>query len=106
MGVPHKHHNAHGERGEWYLLHTYWRWPRHRNKVIIARFRQESLGAIFIRVQNKHLKAAETTVQKSRGGHRHLQIGLMLDIDLISEPPPPDVCIQSVGICVARRGRK
>jgi hypothetical protein len=30
----------------------------------------------------------------------------MLDIDLISEPPatppPPDVCIQSVGICVAR----
>jgi hypothetical protein len=30
----------------------------------------------------------------------------MLDIDLISEPPPrplpPDVCTQSVGICVAR----
>ncbi len=30
-----------------------------------------------------------------RGGHRHLQIGRMLDIDLISEPPPrplpPDV---------------
>ncbi len=25
---------------------------------------------------------------KSRGGHRHLQIGRMLDIDLISEPPP------------------
>jgi hypothetical protein len=24
-----------------------------------------------------------------RGGHRHLQIGRMLDIDLISEPPPP-----------------
>ncbi|MFN9908181.1 MAG: hypothetical protein ACK56F_18960 [bacterium] len=23
-----------------------------------------------------------------RGGHRHLQIGRMLDIDLISEPPP------------------
>jgi hypothetical protein len=23
----------------------------------------------------------------SRGGHRHLQIGRMLDIDLISEPP-------------------
>ncbi len=41
-----------------------------------------------------------------RGGHRHLQIGRMLDIDLISEAPPPDVCIQSVGICVARRGRK
>jgi hypothetical protein len=44
-----------------------------------------------------------------RGGHRHLQIGRMLAIDLISEPPPatptPDVCIQSVGICVARRGR-
>jgi hypothetical protein len=39
-----------------------------------------------------------------RGGHQHLQIGRMLDIDLISEPPPlpPDVCIQSVGICVAR----
>ncbi len=41
-----------------------------------------------------------------RGGHRHLQIGRMLDIDLISEPPPrplpPDVCIQSVGISVAR----
>jgi hypothetical protein len=35
-----------------------------------------------------------------------LQIGRMLDIDLISEPPshplPPDVCIQSVRICVAR----
>ncbi len=47
-----------------------------------------------------------------RGGHRHLQIGWMLDIDLTSEAPPPpppaypDVCIQSVGICVARRGRK
>jgi hypothetical protein len=25
--------------------------------------------------------------QISRGGHRHLQIGRMLDIDLISEPP-------------------
>ncbi len=25
---------------------------------------------------------------QSRGGHRHLQIGRMLDIDLISEPPP------------------
>jgi hypothetical protein len=36
-----------------------------------------------------------------RGGHQHLQIGRMLDIDLVSEPPP-DVCIQSVGICVAR----
>ncbi len=23
-----------------------------------------------------------------RGGHQHLQIGQMLDIDLISEPPP------------------
>jgi hypothetical protein len=34
-----------------------------------------------------------------RGGHRHLQIGRMLDIDLISEPPkplPPDVCFRSV----------
>jgi hypothetical protein len=32
----------------------------------------------------------------TRGGHRHLQIGRMLDIDLISEPPRPlpiDVCI-------------
>ncbi len=46
----------------------------------------------------------------SRGGHRHLKIGWMLNIDLISsnirDPPPPDVCIQSVGICVTRRGRK
>jgi hypothetical protein len=25
----------------------------------------------------------------ARGGHRHLQIGRMLDIDLISEPPTP-----------------
>ncbi len=41
-----------------------------------------------------------------RGGHRHLQIGRTLDIDLISEHPLPDVCLQSVGICVARRGRK
>ncbi len=42
----------------------------------------------------------------SRGGHQHLQIGRMFDIDLISEPPPcplpPDACVQSVGICVAR----
>ncbi len=31
----------------------------------------------------------------SRGGHRHLQIGRMLDIDLISEPPtpPPPRCL-------------
>jgi hypothetical protein len=35
-----------------------------------------------------------------------MQIGRMLDIVLISEPrPPPDVCIQSVRVCVARRGR-
>jgi hypothetical protein len=27
--------------------------------------------------------------KKGRGGHRHLQIGRMLDIDLISELPPP-----------------
>ncbi len=42
-----------------------------------------------------------------RGGHRHLQIGRMLDNDLILEPPtppPPNVCIQSVGICVASWG--
>ncbi len=26
-------------------------------------------------------------VEKNRGGHRHLQIGRMLDNDLISEPP-------------------
>jgi hypothetical protein len=49
--------------------------------------------------------AARPSRTKSRGGHRHLQRGRMLDIDLISEPspppPPPDVCIQSVGICVA-----
>jgi hypothetical protein len=25
----------------------------------------------------------------ARGGHRHLQVGRMLDIDLVSEPPPP-----------------
>jgi hypothetical protein len=41
-----------------------------------------------------------------RGGLRHLQIGRMLDIDLISEPPPRplplDVCFQGVGICMAR----
>ncbi len=40
----------------------------------------------------------------NRGGHHYLQIGRMLDIDLISETPPPpvppsDECIQSVGIC-------
>ena len=31
----------------------------------------------------------EKEASLSRGGHRHLQIGRMLDIDLISEPPPP-----------------
>jgi hypothetical protein len=43
------------------------------------------------------------------GGHRHLQIGRMLDIDLISEPPPPPtpICMYpKCGICVARRGWK
>ncbi len=30
-----------------------------------------------------------TVYVTSRGGHRHLQIGRMLDIDLISDPPRP-----------------
>jgi hypothetical protein len=52
-------------------------------------------------------KFQRLTCHTNRGGHRHLQIGRMLDIDLISEPPtphplPPDVCTQKVGICVAR----
>jgi hypothetical protein len=46
----------------------------------------------------------------SSGGHRHLQIGRLLDIDLISEPSPPPptpICMYpKCGICVAKRGRK
>jgi hypothetical protein len=43
-----------------------------------------------------------------RNGHRHLQIGRMLDIDLISEPPPPPPrCIYSkCGNLCGQRGRK
>jgi hypothetical protein len=32
-------------------------------------------------------KSAKIGKQIGRGGHRHLQIGRMLDIDFISEPP-------------------
>ncbi len=47
----------------------------------------------------------------SRGGHRHLQIGRMLDIDLISEPPPPTPppprCMYpKCGNLCGQRGRK
>jgi hypothetical protein len=46
----------------------------------------------------------------TRGGHRHLQIGRMLDIGLISEPltpPPHPRCMYpKCGNLVARRGRK
>ncbi len=46
-----------------------------------------------------------------RDGHRHLQIGRMLDIDLISEPPPPPpppprcMCPKRGNLC-GQRGRK
>ncbi len=45
----------------------------------------------------------------SRGGHRHLQIGRLLDIDLISEPPTPPSprCMYSkCGNLCGQRGRK
>jgi hypothetical protein len=45
----------------------------------------------------------------SRGGHRHLQIGRLLDIDLISEPPtpPPPRCkYPKCGNLCGQRGRK
>jgi hypothetical protein len=46
----------------------------------------------------------------SRGGHRHLQIGRMRDIDLISEPPPtppPPRCMYpKCGNLCGQRGRK
>ncbi len=44
-----------------------------------------------------------------RGGHRHLQIGGMLDIDLISEPPtptPPRCMYPKCGNLCGQRGRK
>ncbi len=44
-----------------------------------------------------------------RGGHRHLQIGRMLDIDLISEPPTPPRprCMSpKCGNLCGQRGRK
>jgi hypothetical protein len=46
---------------------------------------------------------------QSKGGHRHLQIGRMLDIDLISEPPPPPPprCMHpKCGNLRGQRGRK
>jgi hypothetical protein len=41
-----------------------------------------------------------------RGGHRHLQIGRMLDIDLISEPPLPDVYVSKVWESVWPEGQE
>jgi hypothetical protein len=44
-----------------------------------------------------------------RGGHQHLQIGRMLDIDLISEPPtpPPPRCMYTkCGNLCGQSGRK
>jgi len=43
----------------------------------------------------------------SRGGHRHLQIGRMLDIDLSPPTPPPPRCMNpKCGNLVGQRGRK
>ncbi len=45
----------------------------------------------------------------SRGGHRHLQIGQMLDTDLISEPPhapSPKIMYPKCGNLCGQRGRK
>ncbi len=41
-----------------------------------------------------------------RDGHRHLQIGRMLHIDLISEPPPPRCMYPKWGNLCGQRGRK
>jgi hypothetical protein len=43
-----------------------------------------------------------------RGGHRHLQIGRMLDIDLISEPPapPPQMYVYKVWESVWLEGQE
>ncbi len=41
-----------------------------------------------------------------RGGHRHLQIGQMLDIDLIPEPPPPRCMYPKCENLFGQRGRK
>jgi hypothetical protein len=46
---------------------------------------------------------------RGRGGHRHLQIGRMLDIDLISEPPrpsPPRCMYPKCGNLCGQRGRR
>jgi hypothetical protein len=40
-------------------------------------------------------------LKQAKVGIDTCKYGLVLDTDLISEPPP-DVCIQNVGICVAR----
>jgi hypothetical protein len=51
----------------------------------------------------------EISTNQSRGGHRHLQIGRMLDIDLISEPPPPSpprYMYTKCGNLCGQRGRK
>jgi hypothetical protein len=47
--------------------------------------------------------------RRTRGGHRHLQIGRMLDIDLISEPPhtpTPQVYVYKVWESVWSEGQK
>jgi hypothetical protein len=41
----------------------------------------------------------------SRGGHRHLQIGRMLDIDPISEPPP-QMYVSKVCKSVCQKGQE
>ncbi len=52
------------------------------------------------------LHSVEKFRVKTRDGHRHLQIGRMLDIDLISEPLPPQMYVSKCGNLCGQRGRK
>jgi hypothetical protein len=72
----------------------------------ILNVRQTSKG-FLLKCKHFCLSQLDTRGAKGRGGHRHLQIGRMLDIDLISEPPRPPRCMYpKCGILCGQRGRK
>jgi hypothetical protein len=60
--------------------------------VIQADLQDNSVNSYLLGPDQQFSQMAEHTPgeeRETRGGHRHLQIGRMLDIDLISEPPTP-----------------
>ncbi len=66
------------------------------------------ISDIHIKVLNNYLGVYIFSDLLCRGGHRHLQIGRMLDIDLISElpPPPPQMYVPKVWETVWPEGQE